>query len=78
MSPKSGNVDSANSAKRTWITFDSACHRLWATRRTTYAHASARLRLLRDIPEGHKFALAKIPKGDYVIKYGEPGSGNCE
>jgi altronate dehydratase len=31
----------------------------------------AKLRLLRDIPEGHKFALAKIPKGTYVVKYGE-------
>ncbi len=31
----------------------------------------ARLRLLRDIPEGHKFALTKIPKGGYVVKYGE-------
>ena len=30
-----------------------------------------KLRLLRDIPEGHKFALAKIPKGSYVVKYGE-------
>jgi len=27
--------------------------------------------LLRDIPEGHKFTLTKIPKGRYVIKYGE-------
>lgn len=29
------------------------------------------LRLLRDIPEGHKFALTKIPRGSYVVKYGE-------
>jgi altronate dehydratase len=29
------------------------------------------IRLLRDIPEGHKFALTKIPKGGYVVKYGE-------
>ena len=28
-------------------------------------------RLLRDIPEGHKFALSNIPKGGYVVKYGE-------
>ena len=30
-----------------------------------------RLKLLRDIPEGHKFALYRIPKGGYVVKYGE-------
>lgn len=30
-----------------------------------------RVKLLRDIPEGHKFALYRIPKGGYVIKYGE-------
>ncbi len=33
--------------------------------------SGAKLRLLRDIPEGHKFALAKISKGSYVVKYGE-------
>jgi altronate dehydratase len=27
--------------------------------------------LLRDIPEGHKFALSRIPKGEYIVKYGE-------
>jgi altronate dehydratase small subunit len=27
--------------------------------------------LLRDIPEGHKFTLSRIPKGGYIIKYGE-------
>ena len=27
--------------------------------------------LLRDIPEGHKFALSRITKGGYIIKYGE-------
>jgi altronate dehydratase len=27
--------------------------------------------LLRDIPEGHKFTLSRIPKGKYVVKYGE-------
>ena len=27
--------------------------------------------LLKDIPEGHKFALSRIPKGEYIIKYGE-------
>jgi hypothetical protein len=27
--------------------------------------------LLRDIPERHKFALLRIPKGGYIIKYGE-------
>ena len=27
--------------------------------------------LLRDIPEGHKFALSRISKGGYIIKYGE-------
>ena len=26
--------------------------------------------LLRDVPFGHKFALAQIPEGGYVIKYG--------
>jgi altronate dehydratase len=29
------------------------------------------IKLLRDIPEGHKFALTKIPRGAYVVKYGE-------
>ena len=28
--------------------------------------------LLEDIPQGHKFALAAIPKGSPVIKYGAP------
>ncbi len=31
----------------------------------------AKLKLLRDIPEGHKFALTMILKGGYVVKYGE-------
>jgi altronate dehydratase len=30
-----------------------------------------KVKLLRDIPEGHKFALSDIPRGDYVVKYGE-------
>jgi altronate dehydratase len=30
-----------------------------------------RITLLKDIPEGHKFALVEIPKGGYVVKYGE-------
>jgi len=30
-----------------------------------------KIKLLRDIPEGHKFALSLIPKGSYVVKYGE-------
>lgn len=29
------------------------------------------IKLLRDIPEGHKFALSRIPKGGYIIKFGE-------
>jgi altronate hydrolase len=32
---------------------------------------AGKIRLLKDIPEGHKFALTKIPKGSYVVKYGE-------
>jgi altronate dehydratase small subunit len=28
------------------------------------------VRLLRDIPFGHKFALADIPERAYVVKYG--------
>ena len=32
---------------------------------------AGKIRLLRDIPEGHKFTLSKIPKGGYVVKYGE-------
>ncbi|HIH89282.1 TPA: UxaA family hydrolase [Candidatus Bathyarchaeota archaeon] len=32
---------------------------------------STKIRLLRDIPEGHKFALSMIPRGSYVVKYGE-------
>ncbi len=31
----------------------------------------AKLKLLSEIPEGHKFALTMIPKGSYVVKYGE-------
>lgn len=27
--------------------------------------------LLDDIPYGHKFAIKDIPKGEYVVKYGE-------
>jgi altronate hydrolase len=30
------------------------------------------IRLLRDIPFGHKIALQAIAKGEYVIKYGVP------
>jgi altronate hydrolase len=30
-----------------------------------------RVILLTRIPEGHKFALAEIPKDGYVVKYGE-------
>jgi len=33
--------------------------------------SAVKIKLLRDIPEGHKFALTKIPKGSYVVKYGE-------
>ncbi|MCJ7594731.1 MAG: UxaA family hydrolase [Desulfobacterales bacterium] len=29
------------------------------------------IRLVSDIPPGHKFALRDIKKGDFVIKYGE-------
>ena len=32
---------------------------------------AGKIKLLGDIPEGHKFALYKIPKGGYVVKYGE-------
>jgi len=32
---------------------------------------TGKVKLLKDIPEGHKFALTKIPKGVYVVKYGE-------
>ncbi len=32
---------------------------------------SERIKLLSSIPMGHKFALAAIPKGTDVIKYGE-------
>ena len=28
--------------------------------------------LLNNIPYGHKFAVANIPKGEYVVKYGAP------
>ncbi len=31
-----------------------------------------KIRILSDIPRGHKFALVKIEKGGAVIKYGEP------
>jgi altronate dehydratase small subunit len=31
-----------------------------------------KLRLLSDIPMGHKFALKDMEKGEAVIKYGEP------
>ena len=31
-----------------------------------------KIRLLSDIPLGHKLALRDIKKGDFVIKYGEP------
>jgi len=34
------------------------------------ATAAGAIRLLQDIPYGHKFALQAIPKGGYVIKYG--------
>jgi len=30
-----------------------------------------RITLLKAIPEGHKFALVEIPKGGYIVKYGE-------
>ena len=29
------------------------------------------VKLLQDISKGHKFALARMKKGGYVIKYGE-------
>ena len=31
-----------------------------------------KIKLLEDIPQGHKFALSTIKKGDAVIKYGMP------
>ncbi len=31
-----------------------------------------KIKLLSDIPQGHKLALRDIKKGDSVIKYGEP------
>jgi len=31
-----------------------------------------RIKLLSDIPMGHKFALADIEEGTDVVKYGEP------
>lgn len=31
-----------------------------------------KIKLLSDIPMGHKFALKDMKKGDAVIKYGEP------
>ena len=30
-----------------------------------------KIKLISDIPFGHKFALKRIGKGEYVIKYGE-------
>ena len=33
--------------------------------------SAGKIRLLRDIQEGHRFALSKIPKGGYIVKYGE-------
>ncbi|MBC7091191.1 MAG: UxaA family hydrolase [Nitrososphaeria archaeon] len=30
-----------------------------------------KIQLISDIPFGHKFALKRIPRGEYVIKYGE-------
>ncbi|MCX8189182.1 MAG: UxaA family hydrolase [Nitrososphaeria archaeon] len=30
-----------------------------------------RVKLFSDIPFGHKFALKRINKGEYIIKYGE-------
>jgi altronate dehydratase len=32
---------------------------------------AGKITLLKDIPEGHKFALTKLPKGGYIVKYGE-------
>ena len=31
-----------------------------------------RIQILTDVPSGHKFAIAEIPKGSAVLKYGEP------
>ena len=31
-----------------------------------------KIKLVSDIPQGHKLALRDIKKGDLVIKYGEP------
>lgn len=36
-----------------------------------YGARSGSLTALEAIPRGHKVALADIPKGSYVIKYGE-------
>mgnify|MGYP001770709520 CR=1 FL=1 len=36
-----------------------------------YGAARGRLSAKEDIPKGHKVALAFIPKGGHVIKYGE-------
>ena len=33
---------------------------------------SEELVLAEDIPQGHKFALSAIPKGEQVVKYGSP------
>jgi len=35
-------------------------------------HGGSVPRLLHDIPQGHKFALAPIEAGGMVIKYGHP------
>ena len=34
--------------------------------------AGSSVTLLEDIPQGHKFALVYIPKGEQIIKYGAP------
>ena len=34
--------------------------------------AMEKIKLVSDIPQGHKLALRDIEKGDSVIKYGEP------
>ncbi|PAF42286.1 UxaA family hydrolase [Helicobacter sp. 11S03491-1] len=30
-----------------------------------------KIKILQDIPMGHKFAIRDIPKGNFIIKYGE-------
>ena len=32
---------------------------------------SGRVTAAEDVPRGHKVAIAPIPKGSYVVKYGE-------